>query len=825
MSDGHPDTVFSGSLGTEDKKSFVISFDTSAVFTRVSLDFADAAKKAPKRLKIEVGSGGEWKTAAENAEFKPFTSVGSGCAERMNIDIPKLRGDKLRITVLETMSSDGTYNIAELKIVGAETEFKSKDIVPVRISAKKGEKVVLPNTVEFKRAYDSKQIKVNWTTKQLLCKTVGTAYIGGYVGTQLIAAAEITVSDKGFYNDTGDKNAMSALEELSYRGLLANAEKIDLTAVLTRGNLAEWLYSCFAIDAEYLPRRLELESESVYSDTDSASANELAALGILPYTQSFCADTPIGYRELERIIYNIYKYEKDEKDIASDMSEITHTLRAEGIVSDTAEENSDAKNSDALYMIMNTLNAVQKTVVYPAPSSGAELFKDYTVRVNGETVDVYKTYIFPGTGVTETTVNGRPAAAAGAAYFDFTGKAEVEITFNKSYMGDIADTVIRPLAESVNPSVCGNKISFTLYRPCNLSIEPYGLSSPLQLFANPVDKNLPDFDDKNVVYYGPGVHYINPQRLKSGTTVYIDGGAVVYTKPQKNAADSGNYYGYDIKSIDPLFYTEGTDVTIRGRGILSGNNAFKQLQRNNMIRLQGVKNAAVDGLVLLECGAWNVFVAARSDGVYINNVKMIGYFANNDGVDFCDSDNGLIENCYANNADDSFLIKSWGSVKNVRFRKCTAWNTVSTSFGAVCELYDDISDTEFADCTVIHSTNPVWMQGSGGVIGIWDNYAADIKNMVFKDIVIEDSVGGKEVIKVGINKDSADSGKKAVAEDIIFKNISVIDSRDERVRVYTQFPKGIKNIRFENVVINQRPLTKSDDRLSLWNVESFTITP
>lgn len=194
-------------------------------------------------------------------------------------------------------------------------------------------------------------------------------------------------------------------------------------------------------------------------------------------------------------------------------------------------------------------------------------------------------------------------------------------------------------------------------------------------------------------------------------------------------------------------------------------------------------------------------------------------------MDFCDSDNGLIENCYANNADDSFLIKSWGTVSNVRFEKCTAWNTVSTSFGAVCELYNDITDTRFADCTVIHSTNPVWMQGSGGVIGIWNNFAANIKNMTFENIVIEDAAGGKEPIKVSINKDSSDPAKKAVAEDILFKNISVLDSRDENVKAYTQFPKGIKNIRFENVIINQKPLTKTDDRLSLWNVESFTVMP
>ena len=89
MTDGHPDTAFSGTL--EDSQSFVISFDTSAVFTKIYLDFANAAQKAPQQLKIEAGSSNEWNTAAENAVFKPFSSAGSGCAERMEIDIPKLR--------------------------------------------------------------------------------------------------------------------------------------------------------------------------------------------------------------------------------------------------------------------------------------------------------------------------------------------------------------------------------------------------------------------------------------------------------------------------------------------------------------------------------------------------------------------------------------------------------------------------------------------------------------------------------------------------------------------------------------------------------------
>ena len=121
---------------------------------------------------------------------------------------------------------------------------------------------------------------------------------------------------------------------------------------------------------------------------------------------------------------------------------------------------------------------------------------------------------------------------------------------------------------------------------------------------------------------------------------------MVYTKPQEKSTQGDKVYGYDVSFIDDSTfnavrgdYQNGgriKNITIRGRGVISGANTLEKLQRHKLIELYGVENAYVDGVMLLESSGWSLAVF-HSDGVYINNVKIIGHYANNDGIDFCDS--------------------------------------------------------------------------------------------------------------------------------------------------------------------------------------------
>ena len=94
----------------------------------------------------------------------------------------------------------------------------------------------------------------------------------------------------------------------------------------------------------------------------------------------------------------------------------------------------------------------------------------------------------------------------------------------------------------------------------------------LHLFTNPPEVDIPKRDDPDVFYFAPGVHDIEELELKSGQTLYLAGGAVVrpcpsrLRLPEKQRHYTGAEY---YRAAFPIRAT-GNDVTIRGRGIISG---------------------------------------------------------------------------------------------------------------------------------------------------------------------------------------------------------------------------------------------------------------
>lgn len=586
---------------------------------------------------------------------------------------------------------------------------------------------------------------------------------------------------------------------------------------ITRAEAARLLYGLLHMEYDYIPERLDIQKKSEFSDVaagdkDYDIINEMSAAGLFKSTgcfEEFKKDMYVTEGFAKTMLKNAFDYHGGKSNPFSYSA-------ASGYI--TKQQFSEML--DILY------GAIETVKTAPVPD-GAGKSGLYTVTVNGQDAGVYKTYAFSDGDIKTGEIKGRPVTEVAAAYFDFFGTVTVDIT---SLCGNIRgqDLKIRPLSEGIEPKVSGNKISFEISKPCNISIEPFGLSKPLHLFANPVDKRLPDFSADNVLYYGAGVHYIDPTALSDNTTVYVDAGAVVYTKPQEKSTQGDKVYGYDVSFIDSTFnavrgdYQNGgriKNITIRGRGVISGANTLEKLQRHKLIELYGVENAYVDGVMLLESSGWSLAVF-HSDGVYINNVKIIGHYANNDGIDFCDSKNGIIENCFAHNADDSFLIKAWFAVDNVTFRRCTAWNDVSTSFGAVCELYQPITNILYEDCTVIHSTAPCWTEDSGGVIGIWNCGGSDIDKFTFNNIAIEDCVSGKEPIKINV----ADSAEKScLIKNVFFRNISILNAADTRIALKSPFAHGIRDISFNNVVINGKRVENADNFI-IRNAEDITVS-
>lgn len=461
--------------------------------------------------------------------------------------------------------------------------------------------------------------------------------------------------------------------------------------------------------------------------------------------------------------------------------------------------------------------------VYPFPE-GEKPSEDYRVYINGKESFCYTTYMFvpddtevelfePRRISPEMYIMGRPCSPVSFTAFDADEKVKVEIELLRKSSGK---TVIRPLDCNISfTEECG-RITFYLDKPCNISVEPFGLSRPLHIFANPVQTDIPDKNADNVYYFEAGVHEIDPLVLNDGDIVYLEGGAVVYEKPQLDVDPTEQVLGNSMWFAQPTIKCCGKkNIKIMGRGILCGSKTLAAHQRHRLICPKHSTNVLIEGIILRESTSWSV-QASFCDGLTVDNIKIMGFYPNNDGVDICECKNTVVKNCFAHNADDSFIIKAWGPVDNVVFENCVAWTDVSASFGAVGELGDSITNVVFKNCTVIHSTLPLWAPESCGVIGIWSLYEGTVDGMTFENIIIEDACAGKELIKINISEK-----ENMVIKNVTFKNILAYDTRDERVYVSAMKPGNVKNIHFENVVINGKRLTES--MVTVNNGENITV--
>lgn len=295
-------------------------------------------------------------------------------------------------------------------------------------------------------------------------------------------------------------------------------------------------------------------------------------------------------------------------------------------------------------------------VTYPAPE-GERLSEDYTVEVDGKPVAVYLAEV---TGVADAPGWAVKPGQLGGPYsfasFDMAGTVTVKV---KSLKKSLEKLVIRPVSCGVVPTVEGRTLTFMLSEPTKLVIEPDNRFDALILFANPMEDNRPKKGDPDVVYFGPGIHKQRDIRVGTGQTLYLAGGAVV-----KGSIDIAN----------------SQDVTIRGRGILCGNDWPWRNGPGNMISIQNSTNVRIEGITLRGSWGWTI-VPRHCDGVTISNVKICNSRnPNDDGINPCNSQRVTIRDCFIRTDDDCIAMKGLSysearnnNVEDIIVEDCLLW--------------------------------------------------------------------------------------------------------------------------------------------------------
>lgn len=367
-----------------------------------------------------------------------------------------------------------------------------------------------------------------------------------------------------------------------------------------------------------------------------------------------------------------------------------------------------------LFITITLVGCKSGVIVYPAPE-GEPKSADFEMNVNGKPVFVYEArvskypinQIWPGH---QRPVNQTEIASF--AYFDFSGEVTVRITSTK----EIKTLDIRPKEFGIKPVVKGNTIEFKLVKPLQFAVEVNGFHHALHVFANPVETVQIDKADPKVHYFAPGIHEAGKIDVKSGETVYIDGGAIVY--------------GY--------ISSENTrDIKIAGRGILDASK-IERGEAPAMISMKQVTNSTVNGIILRDSHFWAI-IPVNCDSVTFDNLKLIGHWRyNSDGLDIVSCKNIVFKNTFIRTFDDNIVIRGtkrayvepYKIIENVTVDNCVLWNDWGRAIEIGASIVaDTIKNIRFTNCQIPHFT--------AVALDIQNCDRGYIKDIYFENIAIE----------------------------------------------------------------------------------------
>jgi len=303
-----------------------------------------------------------------------------------------------------------------------------------------------------------------------------------------------------------------------------------------------------------------------------------------------------------------------------------------------------------ILLLLTSIAADAAVVTYPAPQ-GDVLSADYEVWAESHKVDVYTARVLdPPFAGKEWDFGG----SYSFANFDMDERVTVRIVSNRSLRG----TVIRPESAGVQMKVLDeHTLTLSLDGPRKVSVEPDGKRGPLLLFANPLEAEAPRAGTTNVIFFGPGLHKPGLVRSGDNQTVYLAGGAVV-----KGA-----------------IVARGTNIHIRGRGILDGSDyEWRKGPHQFTVGIYGT-NITVSGITIRGSSHWTI-VPRGSRHVTVRNVKLCGSrVQNDDGINPCNSQDVLISDCFIRSDDDCVALKGLdlntpdNNVERITVENCILW--------------------------------------------------------------------------------------------------------------------------------------------------------
>ena len=466
---------------------------------------------------------------------------------------------------------------------------------------------------------------------------------------------------------------------------------------------------------------------------------------------------------------------------------------------------------------------------YFAPES-----KDYLVEIEGRRAFVHAVTVSskPTNELWRGTQrDSSETERASLVNFDFSGAVRLRVVC----AWEIFCARVLPEAKGVIPrrgdANKGDEVTFTLTEPGQYVLEINGLHCPLHILANPMETDAPDPADprveyraaeekqdfpgnftgvprtlaegKEILYFGPGVHHVDQILLQSGQSVYIHGGAIVY---------------------GTIFADHAEHVRIWGRGILDGSRFSRDVVRSGLTTLvmfHQCTDVKVEGIVLRDSVVYNL-ATTGGRGIEVSNVKVFSWRRNSDGMDFHNTSDVRVHDCFLRCFDDAVVLKGQHEYKgcstedlpmeNVLVERCVIWGDWGRAleFGAETSA-PVIRNVTLRDCDVIHFAFVACdVQACG---------SAPIRDVLFEDVRVGDPIDplvGPRIIEIFIRGMLWMKGEPlGSVRDVTFRNITYKGLVICPIRFIGQSPEhDIRDVRLEHVVSGGVPVTDETHMLS-----------
>lgn len=425
-------------------------------------------------------------------------------------------------------------------------------------------------------------------------------------------------------------------------------------------------------------------------------------------------------------------------------------------------------------MIYAQKGNIKKLITYPAPKEAIQN-TDFSVKVRvpgGEWQDIPEYKI----KVDEVKDSGHQTQDASLSYFDFSGEVEVAVTYHR---GAVNSSKIRPLSYGIKHEVSGNTLTFKLREASNLSVEVNGdIMHNLHLFANPISTYVPNKKDKKLIYFGAGMHTIADGKLvvPSGSTVYVDGGAILKGQIKIDNVENVKVVGSGM-----------VDQSIKGG-----------------IHISNSKNITIEGLFASQC-----FTGGSTD-VLIRNVKVISFFGWGDGMNVISSNNVLIDRSFNRNSDDCTTVYGTrlgykGGCSNITMQNSSLWADVGhpilVGTHGSTPVPEYLENLSYKNIDILdQKERQIDYQGCMSLNAGDSNL---IRNVLFENIRVEDFRQGQLVnLRVFYNSKYCTSPGRGI-ENVLFKDITYNGTNaDLSIIAGYDDTRKVKNVTFENLSIN-----------------------